>query len=166
MAVGTHCCTKKCGNLCGEQSANCVDNDSNFAEVWHCPYGCRNSRSSLGERTVAEGHITTRLRVVNKCALREKREAPRLPGAPKLHRIALKVSHKKSSSCSKVIRADCGNAFSKIAPSCISRRVRTLRSLTRSLASASSNRCFACNNFFSFSVIKCSSCDSKNRVVW
>lgn len=83
-----------------------------------------------------------------------KREAPRLPGAPKLHRIGLKTSHKISSRCSKVIRADCGNAFSKIAPSWISRRVRALRSLTRSLASASSNRCFACNNFFSFSVIK------------
>ncbi len=157
MAVGTHCRTKKCGNLCGEQSANCVDNDSNSAEMWHCPYGCRSSRSPLGERTIPTSGMdtTARLRrVVSKCALREKREAPRLPGAPTIHRIGLKISHKKSSSCSKVIRVDCGNAFSKIAPSCISRRVRALRSLTRSLASASSNRCFACNNFFSFSVIK------------
>lgn len=60
MAVGTHYCTKKCGNLCGVQSANCVDNDSNSAEVRHCPYGCRNSCSPLGERTIpTNGKDTT-----------------------------------------------------------------------------------------------------------
>ena len=54
--------------------------------------------------------------VVSKCALRDKREAPRLPGAHKNHRIALNTSHKNSSNCSKVICVVCGKASPKLHP--------------------------------------------------
>ena len=72
--------------------------------------------------------------VVSKCAFREKREAPRFPGTLPAHRTDLNTSHRKSSSCSKVILCTCGKAFSKIAPSWMSLRVRALRSFTRSRA--------------------------------
>ena len=52
--------------------------------LWHCPYGCRNSRSPLGERTIpTDGRDTTarQRRVVSKCARRDKKEeGPRFPG--------------------------------------------------------------------------------------
>ena len=91
--------------------------------------------------------------VVSKCALREKEKRPGCPERMKNHRIALNTSHKNSSNCSNVICVVCGNAFSKIAPSWISRRVLVFRSFSRSRICASSKRCFACNNFCAFSVI-------------
>ena len=91
--------------------------------------------------------------VVSKCALREKEKRPGCPERIENHRIGLNTSHKNSSNCSKVICVVCGNAFSKIAPSWISRRVLALRSFSRSRICAASNRCFACDSFFSFSVI-------------
>ena len=95
---------------------------------------------------------TARLRVVSKCALREKREASRLPGTLQNHRTGLNSSHKKSSNCSKLIPVTFGNAFSKIAPSWIKRRVLAFRSFARSRMTASSYWCLSCSSFFSFSV--------------
>ena len=64
-----------------------------------------------------EGYGACDDEVVSKCALREKREASRLPGTLQNHRTGLNSSHKKSSNCSKLIPVTFGNAFSKIAPS-------------------------------------------------
>ena len=81
MAVGTHCCMKKCGNLCEEQSTNCVDNDSKCGIVHKAP----TEPQSLAERTTPKGIPPPILWVVSKCALRDKkgRDAPVARNAPR-----------------------------------------------------------------------------------
>ena len=60
--------------------------------------------------------------------------------------------------------AACGNAFSNIAPSCMSRLVLALRSFARSRICACSNRCRSCINLFCSSNIRKFLRDIKIRV--
>ena len=58
------------------------------AGLWHRPAAPAGAAIPLGERTVAEGHTTARLRVVSKCALRDKKEeGPRFPGGHSAYKI-------------------------------------------------------------------------------
>lgn len=93
MAVGTYCCTKSAAISAVSRAPTAWTMTALPSEVWHCPYGCRNSRIPLGERTIpTNGRDTTarQRRVVSKCALRDKRNGTLgCPNAPRRKFIVL-----------------------------------------------------------------------------